>query len=137
MSKINENETMKITRIQKIVHVLVLCGLILHLKTAFWKSSDPWSGFSIGLLIWSLFPYLAIVIASRKASYGALCAVIVVFLFDLFMHLKVFVWPSSSTASLGLLFMPLWNMVLFIPLSFLAGYFIEKRLKKKDEITVS
>lgn len=128
---------MRLSGIQKATYVLIFGGLILHLKTAFWKSSDPFSSFSIGLLGWSLFPYVAIIIASRKASYGGLCAAIVVFLFDLFMHLEVFVWPSSSTATLGVLFMPLWNLVLFIPLSFLAGYFIEKRLKKKNELTGS
>lgn len=128
---------MSLSGIQKATYVLIFGGLILHLKTAFWKSSDPFSSFSIGLLVWSLFPYVAIIIASRKALYGGLCAGVVVFLFDLFMHLEVFVWPSSSTAALGLLFMPLWNLVLFIPLSFLAGYFIEKRLKKKNERTGS
>ena len=128
---------MRLSGIQKATYVLIIGGLILHLKTAFWKSSDPFSSFSIGLLVWSLFPYVAIIFASRKAFYGGLCAAIVVFLFDLFMHLEVFVWPSSSTATLGVLFMPLWNLVLFIPLSFLAGYFIEKRLKKKNELTGS
>lgn len=122
-------------RIRQTIYVLIFTGVALHLKTAFWESSEPASGFSIGLLFWSLIPYL-IIIAFRKASYGAFCAVIVVFLFDFFMHLEVFVWPGSSTAALGLLFMPLWNLVLFIPLSFLTGYFIEKRLMKGNKIAI-
>jgi hypothetical protein len=119
---------------QKIAYALCFGGLILHLKTAFWESSEPTDSSSIKLLAWSLIPYL-VIIGFRKASYGALCAAIVVFLFDLFMHLEVFVWPSSSTAALGLLFMPLWNLVLFIPLSFLAGYFIENKIKKNETAT--
>jgi hypothetical protein len=31
---------------------------------------------------------------------------------------------------LGLLFLPLWNLVLFLPISFLAGKSLEKRLKR-------
>ena len=122
---------MNTDRTRQIVYALCLGGLILHLKTAFWESSEPFDSFSLKLLLLSLTPYV-IIILFRKASYGALCAAIVVFLFDLFMHLEAFVWPSSSTAALGLLFMPIWNLVFFLPLSFLAGYFIEERIKKRN-----
>jgi apolipoprotein N-acyltransferase len=128
---------MKLSGIQKATYTLIIGGVILHLRTAFWIFSNPFDSFSIGLLVWSLFPYIAIIFASRKASYGGLCAAIVVFLFDLFMYLVIFVWLRSSSAVMGLLFMPLGHVVLFIPLSFLAGYFIEKRLKKKNELTGS
>ena len=128
---------MRLSGIQKATGVLIIGGIILHLYTVFWKSADPFSSFSIGLLVWSLLPYAAIVFVSGKTSYGALCAVIIVFLFDLFMYMEVFVWPSSSTAALGLLFMPLWNLALFVPLSFLLGYFMEKRLKKKNNTPAS
>lgn len=124
---------MKTSRVHIGVHALVLCGVVLHLKTAFWESSDPWSGFSIGLLLWSLLPYLVVELAGRKSSWGALCAVVAVFLSDLYVHLGVFVWPDSSTAPLGLVAMPLWNLVLLVPVSFLAGYFIEKRFNRKTE----
>ena len=119
-------------RKRQIVYSLCLGGLILHLKTEFWESAEPFDIFSLKLLLLSLAPYV-IIILFRKASYGALCAAIVVFLFDLFMHLEVFVWPSSSTAALGLLFMPIWNLFFFVPLSFLAGYFIGERIKKKNK----
>ena len=119
--------------IQKIIYTLCIGGLILHLKTAFWESSEPASSFSFILLGWSLIPYLLIIVF-RKASYGALCASVSVFLFDLFIHLEVFVWPGSSTSALGLLFAPLWNLVISLPLSFLAGHFIGKTIKKKTEL---
>lgn len=34
---------------------------------------------------------------------------------DVFMHYSVFVAPKGSTAALGLLFMPLWNLLLIGP----------------------
>jgi len=120
---------MKIRSINRVIYVICLGGLMLHLKTAFWESSEV-NSFALQVLAFSLLPYL-IILAFRKSSYGALCAAIVIFLFDLYMHLEVFVWPSSSTAALGLLFLPLWNLVLFLPISFLAGKFLEKRLKRE------
>jgi len=127
---------MKQNRLLQIVYALCFGGLILHLRTAFWESSDPGSKYSVGLLIWSMLPYL-IIIGVRKITHGALCAAVVVFLLDLSIHLEAFVWPSSSTAALGLLFMPLWNLILIIPLSFLAVYMIEKRIKKRKANTDS
>ena len=115
------------TRIRQIIYVLILCGLILHLKTAFWECTDPGGRLSIRMLILSMIPYI-IIFAFRKASYGALCAATIVFLFDLRIHLQIFVWSSSSTASIGLIFAPIVNIVLVIPLSFLVGYFIKKFL---------
>lgn len=117
-------------RKRQIVYALCLGGLMLHLKTAFWESSEPFESFSLKLLIGSLIPYVVIILF-RKASFGALFAATAVFLFDLSMHLEAFVWPSSSTAAIGLLFMPLCNILFIVPLSFLAGYFFEERIRKK------
>ncbi len=116
------------TRIRRIIYVLILCGLILHLKTAFWECADPGCRLSIKLLILSMIPYI-IILVFIKASYGALCAAIMVFLFDVRMHLQIFVWSSgSATAAIGLEFWPIVNIVLVIPLSFLVGHFIKKFL---------
>lgn len=122
------SDNMSDIRIRQIIYVLLFLGTALHLKAEFWESSDPGSSFSIGVLIWSLVPYLGIFIF-RKFLYGSLCAVILVFAFDLWMHLEAFVFPSSSTSALGLLFMPLWNLILVIPLSYFIGSKISKRIK--------
>jgi hypothetical protein len=123
---------MKPTRIRQIIYLLIFLGTALHLKAEFWGSSDPGSRFSIGVLIWSLIPYLVIFIF-RNFLYGSLCAVTLVFAFDLWMHLEAFVFPSSSTSALGLLFMPLWNLILVIPLSYFIGSTISKRIAKRTK----
>lgn len=125
---------MSLIRIRQIIYVLILFGTVLHLRAAFWGSLNPGSLFSIGVLIWNLVPYLIIFIF-RKFLYGALCAATFVFIFDLWMHLEIFIFSSSSTSALGLLFMPLWNLVLIIPLAYLAGSKISKRFgeQHKDE----
>ena len=119
-------------RMRQIVYFLIFLGTALHLKAEFWESSDPGSLFSIGVLLWSLVPYLVIFIF-RKFTYGSLCAATLVLAFDLWMHLEAFVFPSSSTAALGLLFMPLWNLVIIIPVAYLVGSMLSKRLAKRTK----
>lgn len=67
----------------------------------------------------------------KDPIYGSLCAAVLVFAIDVWMHLEIFVFPSSSTAALGLLFMPLWNLVLVIPVSYLVGSLISKKIAKQ------
>ncbi len=98
---------------------------MLHLKTALIESSGPVDSFTLGLFSISIFPYLMILFL-RKKYYGSLCAAIGVFVIDLFFHLDAFVFPSSSTAALGLLFIPFFNTLVVIPLSFLFSYFVKK-----------
>jgi hypothetical protein len=123
-------------KLQKIIFILLLAGFVIHFKEVFWEISESAKPTITSLLLelaWGTLPYLVIFALRNKTFYGALFAATVVFCFDLMMHLEVFYFPSSSTAALGLLFMPFWNLVLFTPLSFLAGNFIETRLKKKNK----
>jgi hypothetical protein len=41
------------------------------------------------------------------------------------MHYVVFVQPTGSTAALGLLFMPLWNLLLLGPIGLLVVWGLE------------
>ena len=109
----------------RIIYLLCIGGLLLHLKTALIESSGPVDSFTLGLFSISIFPYLMILFL-RKKYYGSLCAAIGVFVIDLFFHLDAFVFPSSSTAALGLLFIPFFNTLVVIPLSFLFSYFVKK-----------
>lgn len=92
-------------------------GAVLHLYTALFKAEGGLSTFVVGLFVWSCLPYaVAALLGSRcnrpaialGAALGALAG-------DLFMHYSVFVTPKGSTAALGLLFMPLWNLLLLGP----------------------
>lgn len=127
-----EQNSMNPIRIRQVIYFLIFLGTALHLKAEFLESSDPGPLFSIGVLIWSLVPYFVIFIF-RKFLYGPLCAAVLVFAFDLWMHLEAFVFPSSSTSALGLLFMPLWNLVLVIPVAYLVGLLISKKIAKRKK----
>lgn len=99
---------------------LALCsaGVALHLYTAFFKAEGGMDAFAFltGLLLWSCTPYaIAALLARGRCVVWGLGAAAACLAADLFMHYTVFVAPKGSTAALGLLFMPLWNLVVVGP----------------------
>lgn len=92
-------------------------GVALHLYTALFEVEGGPSAFVVGLLVWSCLPYvIAAVLGTRgKLPAIALGAALGALAGDLLMHYSVFVAPQGSTAALGLLFMPLWNLLLLAP----------------------
>jgi hypothetical protein len=103
-------------------------GAIIHLEEVLLESSEPTTWFSIGMFLWSLIPYCVILIL-RSSLYGAFCAAVGVFVLDLWIHVDIFVFPTSSTAAIGLLFMPLWNLIIVIPFTYFVGSIIEKHVQ--------
>lgn len=112
---------------------LWLCALggLLHAYTAVFKSSGGGPGasatlFLAGLFLWSCVPYAvwtAVAVVRRQAA-PAVGGAIGTLAFDAYMHYSVFVAPSGSTAALGLLFAPLWNLILFGPLGALFSWLL-------------
>jgi hypothetical protein len=103
---------------------LVVGGAVaLHAYEALLRTGgDP----SLAFFLWPLAPYvLCLVVAAVSASWiPPLAGAITALLFDLNAHNAVFVHPTSSTAGLALLFVPLWNLLVFSPLAMLAAWFI-------------
>jgi glycopeptide antibiotics resistance protein len=118
---------------RKVTYTGLVAGLVLHLTT-FLRAEGGVSSFSIGLLIWSLLPYVVVIIILHPMNkpQRALGATGTILFMDLWMYKEVFVTPGSSTAALGLLFMPLWNMIIFIPLGFLLGWLFLERKQKSE-----
>jgi len=107
--------------------VLIAAGFILHTYEAALASA----AFSLGFWIWTLLPYFAGSLLlwgwnKPRAALGSLCLPIV---FDLANHYAVFIKPESSTAALGMLFVPLWNLVLFVPIGGILGWLADRRAK--------
>ena len=92
--------------------------MALHAYTAVFKASADAGAvaFLVGLWIWSCVPYGACVLLVRWRrpvwGCGAAAASLAA---DMFMHYSVFIAPKGSTAALGLLFMPLWNLLIIGP----------------------
>ena len=114
------------------VFVLVGLAIALHAYENFPIKSV---GFSVGVFVWSLAPYVLclIVAALSRSSIPAVTGAVIALLFDLNAHVQVFVHPSSSTAGLALLFVPLWNLLVFAPLAMLGAWLLLRLRPRANE----
>ena len=121
-------------KVHQSLRLTITVGCLLHLYTFAFKAEGNWSIFVLGLLAFSLTPYAVAAILAyfgRMAS-GALGFAAGTLLGDLFMHYSVFIAPKSSTAALGLIFMPLWNLLLLGPIGMLFGWAIDRLIGKRS-----
>jgi ABC-type spermidine/putrescine transport system permease subunit I len=83
-------------------------------------------------LFLALLPYVVclVLFITKKQSIMSFSGAVAPVLLDMFTYYSVFVSPTSSTASLALLWMPIWNLIIFMPIGLLIGYFIDRRRKK-------
>ena len=108
------------------VWVVLTLAAALHLYEGLSRSS---SSFSYGWFTWALLPYfLVLVLASFKGTrFPALAGGVVALLVDLWTFREVFIQPKSSTASLALIWMPLWSTILFVPIATLIAWAVSRR----------
>jgi hypothetical protein len=108
-------------------------GLSVHSYTAFIKADGGASGFVIGLWAWALVTYgVGAVLLSRfRNSLAAVGWLILPAIMDLITYRSVFVSPQSSTAALGLLFAPLWNLLLLGPIGGVIGWLASRRVDRR------
>jgi hypothetical protein len=108
------------------VYVPVAMAVLLHGYENLALSAD---GFSTTWFLWALFPYGLVLALScfkgtRKASIaGAVVALLV----DGLVHYDVFISPQSSTAALALIWIPIWNTILFVPVATMVARLIIRR----------
>ena len=115
--------------------VLIAFGLVLHsyiLAYGLKNSGQAGVSFSMGLWLLSIAPYLiaASLVWFFRRPHAGLGAVTMPPFLDAGMFYSVFIHPSSSTAALGLLFMPLWNLFVFLPLGALIGWWYGRRARQ-------
>jgi hypothetical protein len=107
-------------------------GVMLHAYETFRHAEgDP----SLGFFLWGLTPYaLCLFVAmSSNSPAPATAGAVIALLFDLLTHYEVFVNPTSSTAALALIFAPLWNTLVFAPLTiFITGQIIRRRTRLNE-----
>ncbi len=113
---------------------VISLGVVLHLYTGFFRGDGGFDLFKAKLLFFSCVPYFicTIIVFLKKDDIIVLFGAGFPLVLDLFMHYSVFINPTSSTAALGLLFMPIWNIVVFMPLGFLFGFCLKRFVFKKE-----
>jgi len=102
-------------------------GIGFQAYVCFFNADGPLSTFLIGLFVWSSVPYLACLAISRLVGpdygfYGVLACL----LGSGLTYHSVFVNPTSSTAAIGLLFSPMVNLLIFLPIGMLLGHLNRK-----------
>jgi hypothetical protein len=112
----------------------IATGCLLHTYTYAFKAEGGWSMFAAGLFAFSLTPYAASAILARfwRAPSSALGFAAGALIGDIFMHYSVFIAPKGSTAALGLLFMPVWNLFLLGPLGAFIGWACARAVIKRS-----
>ena len=99
---------------------LVLFGIALHSYTGLVEATS----FSLPFWLWSICPYviggLLVVAGPFQVFIGALALIAVA---DLLVFRSIFIHPTSSTAPIALIFMPLWNLVVIGPIGAILGWF--------------
>jgi len=118
-----------------LVAFVIAAACLLHVYTFAFKADGDWSFFMLGLFAFSLSPYaLAAAVgwwfkpAALPLALGFAAAALAG---DLYMHYAVFIAPKGSTAALGLLFMPVWNLMLLGPVGALLGWGIARIVRAK------
>ena len=116
----------------KIAVMLIWLGIALHIYTIAFKTEGAVNMFLVGLFFWSCLPYfvtalLALFAVTRVVALGAATAAVVA---DGVTHYLVFVAPQGSTAALGLLWAPLWNLMAFGPIGALLAYIFHRLASK-------
>lgn len=114
--------------IPQLAVIAPLLGFALHAYIVLFESDGGFNLWLAGLLLWSWLPYavcLALARIGKRPLHGLLGAVAALVL-DACLYYSVFVAPKGSTAALGLLFAPLVNLCVSVPVGVLAAFVIER-----------
>jgi hypothetical protein len=112
-----------------IAWVLISVGVALHVYIDVFLSDRPVSVFGLlGVILWPSLPYILCAVMLRVWGPAAAIGGSAVALgLDAMSVFAVFIHPTSSTAPLVLLFVPLYSLVIFTPLGIAAGRLIGRR----------
>jgi len=106
----------KLTSPHPLIYFVIALALALHLYENLAKSSGA---FSYGWLIWALVPYVLVLALSCFANTrtAVIAGAVIALVIDAWTHYEVFIEPKGSTAALALIWIPLWNTIIVIPLA--------------------
>jgi hypothetical protein len=108
------------------VSAIVAIAAVLHAIECFAKG--PTSA-GAAFFIWALAPYALCALISSISTLraapvagGALALAV-----DLLVHVEVFIAPHSSTSALLLIYVPLWNILVLVPIGTIVAWLILRR----------
>lgn len=114
----------------RIAAIMVIALGMLHASITFYEARGQIDLITLGLIVYSWLPYLVcLLLAVGKTNpVIPLCGALLPFFLNLMMYCSA---ATSSTAQIGLIFMPLLDFVLFMPIGLLTGFLLAVLLKKE------
>lgn len=110
---------------RRTIFALVVFGLVLHSHAA-WELAERSNA---ALWAWSLAPYaLGALLAVRYRTWAIVGALLLPALADASMHYSVFLSGDGEAAAIGLIAMPLWNLVLLMPTGAVIGWSLSRAI---------
>jgi hypothetical protein len=119
--------------ITKLTFAVCCAGVLLHLYTAIFKAEGGAGAFLVGLVLLSCAPYAiaALLALSRRGRLFGLGGSAASFLADIYMHYSIFIAPEGSTAAVGMLVLPLWNLLVIGPAGAVLLWFFYRQFAGK------
>jgi len=116
--------------------LLASAGLLLHGYTVFFRPESGIESYWLFLLyMWIAAPYVLTIVVQIATRWvvGPLVAMVGLLVIDVWMHFTVFVSSKEPTAALTFLGLPVWNMILVVPLGLVLGWGIERSIRKSEQ----
>ena len=117
---------MNTTRAYRFALLVTALAITLHAYENLAKAAAP----SLGWFLWATLPYAICLAVWARSSIGAPAVAGVIA--DLVAHYAVFVHPTSSTAALAMIFVPLWSTLLFCPVAMFAVWLAIRRRRVNE-----
>ena len=116
---------MNTTRAYRFALLVTALAITLHAYESLAKAAAP----SLGWFLWAMLPYAICLAVWARSSIGApaVAGAIAALVFDLVAHYDVFIHPTSSTAALAMIFVPVWSTLLICPVAMFAVWFAIRR----------
>ncbi len=100
---------------------LVLFGIGLHAYTGFVEATS----FSLPFLLWSISPYVLVgILTAAGPSQMLIGALFLIAAADFSVFHAAFLHPTSSTAPIALICMPMWNVLVVGPVGAALGWLV-------------
>jgi hypothetical protein len=119
---------------RRIAWGLIAAGIALHAYIDLFLSARPISVFGfLGVIGWPSLPYVVCAVVLRvwgnvRAAIGGSATALIL---DALTVYAVFIHPTTSTAPLAMMFVPLWSLLLFTPLGLSVGWLADRRIRSR------